>query len=65
MTLTSATPDLAFFQGGTPLQLDGDFTATFDPGTLQVFVSQVQGTRDEAVDYVADLEGYPPPADLQ
>ena len=58
MTLTSATPDLATFQGGTSLQLDGTFTATYDPGTLQVFVSQTQGTRDEAADYVADLEGY-------
>ncbi len=38
--------------------MSGDFDEPFDSGTLQVFVSKVQGVRDEAVDHPATLQGY-------
>src|SRR5690606_5334641 len=56
--LTGTTPAAATIAGGEVLALLGDFSAAFDPGTLEVFVSKVQGTKDEAVDYPADLQGY-------
>ncbi|MBX3180318.1 MAG: PKD domain-containing protein [Candidatus Hydrogenedentes bacterium] len=58
MALNSVTPDVASFTGGAPLQLNGDFSATFDPGTLGVYITKTQGARDETVDYAADLQGY-------
>ena len=53
-----ADPTATTFAGGDALALSGIFSVTFDPGTLQVFVSKVQGIRDEAVDYPVDLQGY-------
>ncbi len=58
MALDAANPAATTFAGGDALALSGNFSATFDPGTLQVFVSKVQGVRDESEDYPVDLQGY-------
>ncbi len=58
MALDAADPAATTFAGGDALALSGNFSATFDPGTLQVFVSKAQGVRDESEDYPVDLQGY-------
>ena len=58
MALDTVTPAIADFMGGTPLQLNGGFDVPFNTGTLGVCVTKVQATRNEAVDYPVDLQGY-------
>ncbi len=54
----AADPPATTFAGGEVLALSGIFSVTFDSGTLQVFVSKVQGVREEGEDYPVELQGY-------